>query len=79
MKAYMTFSRCPSEGCELVYANNRNEAKKLSTHNNFEWEYIDINTKRIPHYDKYSDSVAVFESNDDLPDCAPDFFLDEIY
>jgi hypothetical protein len=79
IKAYMTFSGYPSDGCELVYAVSRNQAKQLSTHNNFEWEYIDINTKRVPIYDEFYYGASVIECNSDLPPKAPKFFIDTCY
>ena len=80
-KAFMVFSGYPQDGCLLVFAENRNKAKSVSVSSPFDWEYSQMNTRRQPDYDKYSesDTAYVVESNDDLPKDAPPFFADEAY
>ena len=77
----MIFSGYPQDGCLLAFAENRNKAKSVSVSGPFDWEYSEMNTRRVPAYDKYSeqDDSYVIECNDDLPKEAPPFFSDESY
>ena len=78
-KAFMIFSGSPSDGCLLVFAENRNKAKFLAVGSNFDWEYRDMNTRREPDYDKYATKELRIEDNSELPDGAPSFFWEETY
>jgi len=75
-KAFMIFSGCPSDGCLLVFAENRNKAKSLSVGSNWDWEYQDMNSRREPEYDKYATKPMRIEDNSELPEGAPPFFSD---
>lgn len=73
MKAYIAFCGDPSDGCLLVYAKNRNQARYRSTVSMaclFEWEYGDISAIRKPDFDQYVDQVKgnIVDCNDDLPE-----------
>ena len=76
IKAFMVFSGYPCDGCLLVFAETRNKAKAAALNHSFEWEYIHMNTRRQPDYDKYSCEVGltVIDDNDGLPSDAPDFY-----
>ena len=80
IKAFMVFSGYPSDGCFLVFADSSNKAKSLVSGNGspFEWEYIDMNARRVPDYDCYAGKVKypIVDCNQDLPNDAPPFFLE---
>ena len=78
MKAYSIFSGCPSDGCILVYAETRNQAKSKAVGELFEWEYVDMNSRREPSFDKYASQVSgyIVEDNDELPEGAEPFYSD---
>lgn len=65
----------------LVFASTSNKAKSLAlaTFRSYtmDTEYTGIRVYRNPEYDVYSElSPCVIESNEDLPESAPDFYLD---
>lgn len=76
IKAYMTFSYDPAEGCVLIYATTRNKARYISSNSLFCWDYDGINAIRKPKFDKYYNGVSVIETNKYLPTDAPDFYID---
>lgn len=78
MKAYMLFSGYPQDGCLLVYAETRNKARYLGTGSPWHWDYEDINSFRRPKFDQYCDEPRAFETDDDLPDDAPEFYDNSI-
>ena len=75
MKAYIVFDEDPYWGCVLVYAENRNKAKMASYNKLFKWDYIDMTALRRPDYDKYYNGNPVIETNGDLPNDAPEFYI----
>ena len=76
MKVFVTFCGSTWDGCLLVVAETRNKARAMAVGSPWSWEYRDINSRRVPEYDKYFDKPQVIEANDELPDGAPDFYLD---
>ena len=79
-KAFMVFSGFPCDGCQLVFAETRNKAKVLTIGHLWEWDYVDMNVRRLPEYDKYADKVShqLIDDNDELPEDAPDFYSDVV-
>jgi hypothetical protein len=76
MKAYMTFSGYPQDGCLLVYAETKNKARYLTVGSEWDWEYDEINAWRKPEFDQYYNGRAIIETNDELPEGAPEFYDD---
>ena len=76
MKAYMVWPGTAhdfSDGCLLVFAHNRNEARMFAYVNGpwgFEYGYIDFSAIRRPAFDQYAkgDKPHAIETNDGLPD-----------
>jgi hypothetical protein len=70
LKAYVTWvaSDGPQEGCILVFAYSRNEARSL-TQPYWSVEYINVRARREPEMDQYAllDRPHFVWSNDDLP------------
>lgn len=75
MKAFNTFWDSPHGGCLLVWSETRNEARYIASLSPWEWEYKDVTAIRLPDYDQYYTGLGVAESNDDLPEDAPKFYL----
>ncbi|GMR15843.1 MAG: hypothetical protein BMS9Abin31_0137 [Gammaproteobacteria bacterium] len=77
MKAYMIFSGYPQDGCLLVFAESRNKAKyAVSISGYFDWDYENMNSRRMKPYDKYYKGRSMVDCNDDLPKNAPSFYSD---
>ena len=76
MKAYMVFSGEPQWGCILVYADNRNKAKAKCVGWSFDWDYVEMNAKRKPEFDKYYPELKhdIVDENAELPEGAPAFY-----
>ena len=80
MKAFMTFCDNPCDGCLLVFAETANKARSLSVGHTYDWEYVWISARRVPTFDEYAEDVKhpVVDTNEDLPDDAPEFYHDPI-
>ena len=83
MKAYCVYPKPDPfrEGCLLIFANDRNEAKFLcSKYGPFQsYDYIDFYANRKKEYDKYYRiGFQIIETNDELPDGADPFYDDRI-
>ena len=86
MKAYCVYpSKDPFDcGCVLVFSETKNRAKSFA-YRKGPWitDYTDFRAIRKPEYDKYFQSidfiggVPIVETNDDLPDGVPPFFIDD--
>ena len=74
LKAYNTYpGESPHyEGCILVFAKDRNEAKSIGCNEGpwLEAVYIEMNARRVKHFDKYAKGETAYhvETNDDLPE-----------
>lgn len=85
LKAYMVHpGESPEdEGCCLVYAENRNQARQHANGTG-PWfsDYINMRAVRRPYYDQWVKEGAtapyIIEENDELPSGAPAFFDDDI-
>lgn len=78
MKAYMTFSQYPMDGCLLVYAETKNKARYLTVGSLWDWDYEEIGARRSPEFDQYYDGHTIIETNDELPEGAPLFYDDSM-
>ena len=78
MKAYMVFSGDPQDGCMLIYAETANKATSFGVGQLFDWDYIQMNCRRMPDYDQYADQITcqLIETNADLPEGAHPFYSD---
>ena len=87
MKAYMVHpGKDPfDEGCVLVYAPCRHDARMLTFRYGpwMDYGYIEFRAIRKPEYDKFykpgktgRNGCPVIETNDELPKGAPPFFTD---
>jgi hypothetical protein len=69
------------DGCLLVFAATRNEARKTGfAKGPWEWaNYIDVSSRRAHEHDEYAAGIEpyVIERNDELPDNARPFYSDE--
>jgi len=79
MKAWMVHpGKDPyDDGCVLVYAPNRNDARLLAFRYGpwYEFDYIEFRAIRKKQYDKFKHTGnPVIETNDELPKDAPPFF-----
>ncbi len=82
MKAYAVFHRQAIEECVLVFAETVNKARsKAAMDSPYDWsfEYIDLYVERAPKWDKYAKEKCVIETNDDLPEGAPNFYNDSSF
>jgi hypothetical protein len=83
LRAWIVFSGEPYDGCLLVYARNRNEARSTGFRKGpWEWsDYIDVDAHRRPRYDAYAtgNQPYIIETNDELPDGAEPFYDDNLY
>lgn len=83
IKAYMVYpgDNPFNEGCFLIYARKRNDARLIGFRN---WpshgpDYIDFRAIRKKNYDKfYRPGNMIIEENRELPDGAPPFYTEEI-
>lgn len=80
-KAYMTFDRHngPEDGCLLVFARNRNQAKRFGMTVPFgDIDYIDVCAIRKPEFDDLAKTMnlRVIETNLQLPEDRP-FFVED--
>lgn len=57
LKAFYTYDP-DHEHCEVVFAENRNQAKQSCEARNW-CDYIDIGARRLKHFDKYADQGVV--------------------
>ena len=78
MKAFMIYSGWPQDGCLLVFAESANKAKSMCVGVLFDWEYTEMNSRRVKDFDKVAEAVgkAIIETNDDLPEWADKFYSD---
>lgn len=81
--AFMVYpGESPRNGCLLVYAENRNQARQFAaTKGPFMEDYIEMRARRVPSFDQYSHGTGLpfcFETNDDLPPGAPEFYDDQV-
>lgn len=80
MKAWVIFERHLCDGALLVFADTANKARTIAVNNGtWEWEYMDTRAHREKEYDQYYQGRSVIESNDELPQEAPDFYNEECY
>ena len=81
LKAYSVF---PCEkpdicGCLLVFAPTRNKARMFAMDEFYGVDYIGINAWRFKDFDKWcvKDEIYSVNTNNELPEGAPDFYIDE--
>jgi hypothetical protein len=81
MKAYVVFEKPDpyTTGCSLVFAETPSQAKYLGMLGMpfVGIEYHVMRARRAPEYDKYADDKKVILTNDELPEEAPPFFLED--
>ena len=71
------------DGCCLVFARDAAQARWHGLQG-IPWfaDYIDMRANRVHELDRFAvpgSEPYVIETNDDLPDGAPEFFTDELY
>ena len=79
MKAWAVFGDDAQDGVLLVYANTRNEARRLGFQAglyDFD-EYMRTNARRSPAHDGSMTHGVVVETNEDLPGGVPAFYDEE--
>ncbi len=78
IKAFMVYSGFPSDGCQLVFAETANKAKSMCVGHLQDWDYVDMNCRRMPRFDEFVDSDYPYlvDDNIDLPKDAPRFYAD---
>jgi hypothetical protein len=79
MKAFMVYCGNIWDGCLLVYAKTRNQARYIATSFDpfFLSEYEYNTAVRKPGWDKYYDGRSIIDCNMSLPDGAPAFYTEE--
>lgn len=83
LRAWCVFSGEPIDGCLLVYACTRNDARKVGMSKGpGEWgDYIDVSARRAPEFDQYAiggigGRPYIIMDNDELPDGAELFYIE---
>lgn len=82
MKAYVVFPPPdPSvSGCVLVWAESRGRAKSLGNRIVFGDDFTYLRARRVPKMDPCCPDGKKFAlTNDDLPEGAPDFYMEDVY
>lgn len=81
LKAWMVFCGEPYDGCLLVFAPNRNDARKIGYKKGpYDWEdYIDVRARRAQKHDAdaVGDAPYIIETNNELPEGAESFYQDD--
>lgn len=81
-KAYIVYpgDNPIDEGCQLVFAENRNQARQYGLRY-WQADYVNMRANRRPEYDQWMPANAelpfAYETNEDLPEGCPAFYLEK--
>ena len=79
MKAWHVHSGDPYECSILVFTTTRGKAKHLGCKAGlYDYgDFIDVKAIRVPEWDNYIIEEKVIHQNEDLPEGAPKFYVDD--